>query len=107
METEQRKRIEHMESIMERAELAVTNLQRALEAYQHMDAEIDELESYYESSLWRQDFDDDRAGKIPQELKRGVLSEDGVWNLLTDRDAMIHEMRKLSTDKSCEEPQDL
>ena len=33
---------------------------------------------------WRKDFEADEAGKLPQDLKRGVLSEDGLWNLLSD-----------------------
>ena len=28
-------------------------------------------------------FADDEAGLLPKDLKRGVLSEDGLWNLLT------------------------
>jgi hypothetical protein len=34
--------------------------------------------------LWKQDFAADEAGKLPSDLKRGVLSEDGIWNLLSD-----------------------
>ncbi len=43
-----------------------------------------ELEHYYESGIWRQDFEDDEAGRIPADLKRGVLSEDAVFNVLTE-----------------------
>ena len=31
-----------------------------------------------------QDYADDEAGRLPIGLKRGVLSEDGIWNLLED-----------------------
>ena len=31
-----------------------------------------------------QDFAADEAGILPPDLKRGVLSEDGIWNLLSD-----------------------
>ena len=30
------------------------------------------------------DFAADEAGNLPPDLKRGVLSEDGIWNLLSD-----------------------
>lgn len=30
------------------------------------------------------DFADDESGLLPKDLKRGVLSEDGIWNLLAD-----------------------
>ena len=46
--------------------------------------DIAELSKYYGSVLWKQDFAADEAGKLPQDLKRGVLSEDGIWNLLSD-----------------------
>ena len=43
-----------------------------------------ELEEYYTSDLWKQDFADDEAGLLPKDLKRGVLSEDGIWNVLEE-----------------------
>ena len=46
--------------------------------------DIAELSKYYGSELWKQDFAADEAGKLPPDLKRGVLSEDGIWNLLSD-----------------------
>ncbi len=41
------------------------------------------LMQYYENGLWMHDFKADEKGLLPKELKRGVLSEDGVYNLLT------------------------
>jgi hypothetical protein len=43
-----------------------------------------ELTSYYESGQWLQDFEADERGELPEDLKRGVLSEDGVYNLLSE-----------------------
>lgn len=43
---------------------------------------IETLAAYYGSDEWKQDFADDEAGLLPKDLKRGVLSEDGLWNLL-------------------------
>ena len=40
------------------------------------------LTDYYSSKEWKQDFADDEAGLLPKDLKRGVLSEDGIWNIL-------------------------
>ena len=42
------------------------------------------LAKYYASDEWKQDYADDEAGLLPKDLKRGVLSEDGIWNLLSD-----------------------
>ena len=46
--------------------------------------DVAELSKYYGSELWKQDFAADEAGILPPDLKRGVLSEDGIWNLLSD-----------------------
>ena len=40
------------------------------------------LEEYYTSGEWRGDYEADEAGLLPPDLKRGVLSQDGVYNLL-------------------------
>ena len=45
---------------------------------------ISELEAYYESIKWRKDFESDEAGLLPKNLKRGVLSEDGINDLLDE-----------------------
>lgn len=40
------------------------------------------LVSYYESGQWLRDYALDEQGHLPKTLKRGVLSEDGVYNFL-------------------------
>ncbi len=40
------------------------------------------LTEYYEKGQWQADYEADEQGQIPQDLKRGVLSQDGLWNLL-------------------------
>jgi len=44
---------------------------------------VGELEAYYTGHLWKRDYADDEAGKLPGDLKKGVLSEDGIYDLLT------------------------
>ena len=46
--------------------------------------DVAEISKYYGSELWKLDYAADEAGKLPPDLKRGVLSEDGIWNLLSD-----------------------
>lgn len=43
-----------------------------------------ELEAYYDGGQWLRDYQMDEQGCFPTDLKRGVLSEDGVYNLLAD-----------------------
>ena len=40
------------------------------------------LAEYYESGLWLSDYTLDEQHLLPRELKRGVLSQDGLWDLL-------------------------
>lgn len=40
------------------------------------------LLNYYESGLWLQDYECDERGELPENLKRGVLSQDALYNLV-------------------------
>jgi len=81
---EQIARIRLMERRLNQALAAVKRLDSALEKYEAAQEAIAALSEYYGSDLWKQDFTADEAGLLPEGLKRGVLSEDGIWNLLTD-----------------------
>lgn len=81
---EQIARIRLMERRLNQALAAVKWLDSALEKYEAAQEAIAALSEYYGSDLWKQDFAADEAGLLPEGLKRGVLSEDGIWNLLTD-----------------------
>ena len=41
-----------------------------------------ELREYYENGQWLRDYEADERGELPVTLKRGVLSQDGLWDLL-------------------------
>ena len=77
-------RITHMEGLLDKSTEVIGRLEQALEDFAALQPDIAELEAYYTSPLWRKDFEADEAGKLPKDLKRGVLSEDGLWNLLED-----------------------
>ena len=93
MESEQILRIKHYENILDRANTGLSLFDSLVEKIEKMYPEIDELESYYGSEDWKKDFADDEAGKLPSSLKRGVLSEDGIYNLL-ERIKELKEMLK-------------
>ena len=42
------------------------------------------LTDYYENGQWQKDYELDEKGGFPVDLKRGVLSQDGVYNLLQE-----------------------
>ena len=81
---QQIKRIRQMERRFDRLCTAVKRLSLALDNYESLQEAAAEMNGYYGSEEWRQDFADDEAGLLPEGLKRGVLSEDGIWNLLSD-----------------------
>ncbi|MBQ8830518.1 MAG: DUF4298 domain-containing protein [Oscillospiraceae bacterium] len=44
---------------------------------------IQVLTEYYDSGLWLSDYEADERGLLPKDLKRGVLSQDGLYDLLS------------------------
>ena len=87
-------RIRRMERNLNTAVAAVKRLTAALDKWETVQDAIAALDEYYGSDLWRQDFADDEAGRLPADLKRGVLSEDGIWNLLTDARSLNDRLKK-------------
>ena len=96
---EQIERIKTMEQHLDRASQAVMKLSAALDDYAEVQESIRELENYYGSDDWKQDFADDEQGLLPQYLKRGVLSEDGIWNVLTDNQDLNTRMKEIVSKK--------
>ena len=77
-------RITLMESYLDEAERVLKAFSESLSEYREIQPKLRELSAYYSSEDWRKDFEDDEAGRLPKDLKRGVLSEDAVYNLLAE-----------------------
>lgn len=92
---EQLRRIRQMERHLVRAASALKRLSSALDKYEEAKADIAALASYYGSDDWKQDFAADEAGLLPKDLKRGVLSEDGIWNLIEDNKELQKKLRNI------------
>ena len=75
-------RIKSMETILDTANEKLDDLETAIAALKDYQGEIRKLEAYYTSADWKKDFALDEAGMLPADLKRGVLSEDGVYLML-------------------------
>ena len=60
------------------------NLKERIERIKKMEHYYDALKEYYESGLWLSDYEADERGELPADLKRGVLSQDGLYNMLND-----------------------
>ena len=87
-------RIKKMESYLDEAGAAITELAEAMDRYEKVQSKYYKLENYYGSTKWIDDFEADEAGKLPADLKRGVLSEDAVYNLITDHSELMERMQR-------------
>ena len=80
---EQIERIQYFESLLDKVAPVLENLEEALDAFDGIQEDVKELAAYYDDEDWREDFEADEAGKLPADLKRGVLSEDGLYDILS------------------------
>lgn len=81
-QSERIERICRMEEKMDAVLSAAAEMERALKNWEQVRPALEELTAYYDGELWLSDFRADEAGLLPEDLKRGVLSEDGLFNLL-------------------------
>ncbi len=90
-------RIQAMEQRKNRCEEAVAALSRALTEYNAAQGDLQKLAAYFSGPNWWKDFDADEAGKLPADLARGVLSEDGIFDLLEANREVQIELSKTLT----------
>ena len=62
----------------------ITEMEMIFDSNPIPEQDLQKLIAYYESPNWRSDYESDERGELPKGLKRGVLSEDGIYNLLTE-----------------------
>ena len=79
------KRIEHMEKTFDEVSAAVKSQANFLQD-EVLQRKITLLTQYLESGQWMRDFRLDEKGELPKDLKRGILSEDGLYDLLSEID---------------------
>jgi N-acetylglutamate synthase-like GNAT family acetyltransferase len=84
----QTERIREMEARMERTEAALRQLKEAMDNYASCQKDLDELRGYYEGGAWQKDYEADERGEIPTGLRRGVLGQDALYDLLAETDRM-------------------
>lgn len=79
-------RVTQMEQYMDEVRNAVNNGVSAITDDNVIKEKIVILTQYYEGGQWLQDYDCDARGELPEDLKRGVLSQDGLYDLLREVD---------------------
>ncbi len=58
-----------------------------------LQAMLNALTAYCDGGQWLSDYEADERGELPPDLKRGVLSQDGVYDLFCE----IQEIRERET----------
>ena len=96
---EQIERITQMEQCLDQLAEAAQELSAALAKYVEAQTAAQTLNAYLSSGEWRKDYEDDEAGLLPADLKRGVLSEDGIWNVMGDCHELDIRMLETVTDR--------
>lgn len=87
-------RISQMEEILDRALSVMAELEKNLSELESLQPDIQKLEAYYTGKDWKADFRLDEQGKLPKDLKRGVLSEDAVYDLLEKNRELLDLVKK-------------
>lgn len=94
MTTKALDRITRMESHLDDVTTLTTKLNEQLDAMKAAESRAKELFSYYGSEDWHAD----RDLTLPEGFKAGVLSEDSVYDAITDLRDAAFDMLELGTD---------
>lgn len=86
-------RITDLEYKFNEVSRVMAELDMAIDEYIDIKSYIGDLKDYMESGQWKADFEADERGEIPADLERGVLSEDGLYDLLSDVDKILGRAR--------------
>lgn len=77
-------KVERIKAMEERYDRLLKAVKKR-KSYPGLHEDVHALMYYAESKQWQEDFEADERGEIPKDLKRGVLSEDGLDNLLRSK----------------------
>lgn len=91
MNTELIMRVTEMERLFDGVSLAVRENGGEIPENPDVISRIRTLTRYMDSGLWLKDYEADERGELPPDIKRGVLSQDGLYNLICDAEKKYHE----------------
>lgn len=80
-------RISEMEKIFDEVNNILKNSPDKLQMLNVLD-KINKLSDYYSNGDWMYDYDLDDKKMLPPNFKRGVLSQDGLYDLLCEIDSL-------------------
>lgn len=76
------KRVAQMEEATNRMNAANEALQATLDEWRKARTAFQEVQEYYYSDKWRSDMELSNQGKLPTDMPQGVLSEDGIYDVM-------------------------
>ena len=88
------KRIKENEKYFDEMLNTIKKLNESLDLLEQNEEHLNKLKKYYDSKDWLKDLDDYNEKKLT--IKAGVLSEDGVWNMLEDYKELLNRMNKIT-----------
>lgn len=74
-----------MEMILNTTDQLINEMTDLLKRWEQNEIDFDKLMTYYGSEDWHQDRQSDDDQLIPEDLPRGVLSEDSVYDTFGSR----------------------
>ena len=92
---ERNARINRMSEAFDRLSRVSAILGEKAEELETIASDVDYLKEYVVSGQWIQDFEADENGEIGPGVNRSVLSEDGLYNLMSDLDDLMHTFERL------------
>lgn len=84
-----------MEGRYDSLERSVRTLEGALAECDSFKEDYKALGRYMKSGKWLKDYEADEQGRLPADLKRGVLSQDSLYNLLQDASDVLAALKDL------------
>lgn len=88
-------RIKQMEKSLEESSKAIKKMLLALDEYEAAQGALKKICDYYSSANWIKDYEADEEGKLPKSLKRGVLAQDTIYDLLQDNHEITTRLLKI------------
>ena len=77
-----------MEALFDRVSDAARKMPERLGTDSGLRHAVRVLSEYLDGGSWKQDYEMDETGMLPPDLKRGVLSQDGLYDLLCSLDSV-------------------
>lgn len=89
MEDYRIRRVQEMETALNHWNSLAQDGEALLEAMDKAMPMLEHLVAYYSSPDWNEDYHASEAGAFPQDLPQGVLSQDAVFDLLTQLRSLV------------------